>query len=71
MSEETDYTVDSDGNTKVDQKGRAIPRYELDNKGKPKRDKRGKPVVKRRPKATPKDDEYETEYSVDSLGDIK
>ena len=43
---ETDYSVDSEGETKVDHKGRPIKRYVRDPEtGKAKRDSKGDPII--------------------------
>ena len=48
---ETDYSVDSQGNFKLDSNGRKIPRYELDPEtGLPLLDANGNPIKKRKKK---------------------
>jgi len=50
---ETDYSVDSKGEVKLDRHGDPVPRYELDaHSGKPKRDNKGRPIVKRKRKTS-------------------
>jgi hypothetical protein len=44
---ETDYSVDSDGDLKLDRQGHPVPKYEVDSDGRKKKDIKGKPMVKR------------------------
>jgi len=72
VGSETDYSEDTDGEVKLDRHGNPVPRYELDaHSGKPKRDNKGRPIVKRKRKTIFVPSGSETDYSVDSQGDVK